>query len=608
MKERDEEIRSIDQKVFQRLLRRYLLALGAIALIILLSQGLIQTYLSWQVDDSRVVNVAGRQRMLSQAIVKDMLILASEIDDEVVVRNRLKNNLDLWETSQEGLISGNDSLGLPGQNTDIIISMFQQIQPEYQSLRDAAYSFLEKDGDRSENRQTLQVVVDDAQQFLVKMDAIVFQYDREAHDRVVKLRRTELALLLLSLLILFLELFFIFRPTAQSVRQTIKQLLQREAEAKKMTQEIEALYKEKEQSHQELRAINFAVDQAALFASATTDGKVLYMSQKFKKLLGITNHDYLHDLPELMTTNTGEQQFLRERLKVTRSQIWNEELSITTEDGRKLWLEVSVVPVNRSGVAQDLLILCSDITSRKEAQIEIERRDEEKFKREVRQQKERSVQIVEAQEEERKRIARDIHDGIGQMLTSLKFNLESVNLDQPEKASDKLVKLKSLTTDLIRGVRMATFNLTPPELTDHGIAPSLMKLAQQLSKLTGKQILFKNQTDFAGRFNSIVETNLYRITQEAVNNAIKYADSQHVLIRLSHNKDLLSIVVDDDGKGFDPLLVDQQSGRDEGSGMGLAFMRDRIDFIEGRLFIHSAPGEGTRITINLPMTQEILDF
>ncbi len=601
MKERDEEIRSIDQRVFRRLLRRYLLALGAIALIILLSQGLIQTYLSWQVDDSRVVNVAGRQRMLSQAITKDILILASGIAESEPVTQRLKDNLSLWEASQEGLILGSESMGLPGKNSEIIMSMFEKIQPEFESLRKAAHKYMDDLSTRPEAGHSLEEILSNAQQFLEKMDAIVFQYDREAHGRVVKLRRTELALLVLSLLILFLELFFIFRPTAQSVRQTIKQLLRRESEAKKMTDQIETLYKEKEQSLQELRAINFAVDQAALFASATTDGKVLYMSQKFKKLLDVTDDDYVLDLPELMTTNPGEQQFLRERLKVTRSQIWNEEVRITTEDGRRLWLELSVVPVNRSGVAQDLLILCSDITSRKEAQTEIERRDEEKYKREVRQQKDRSVQIVEAQEEERKRIARDIHDGIGQMLTSLKFNLESINIQQPAKAGDKIEKLKNLTADLIKGVRMATFNLTPPELTDHGIAPSLMKLAQQLSKLTGKKIIFTNQTDFNGRFNSVVETNLYRITQEAVNNAIKYAESEHILIRLTHNKDLISIVVDDNGKGFDLTAMDENVSHEEGSGMGLTFMRDRIDFIEGRLFIHSSPGEGTRITINLPL-------
>ena len=125
--------------------------------------------------------------------------------------------------------------------------------------------------------------------------------------------------------------------------------------------------------------------------------------------------------------------------------------------------------------------------------------------------------------------------------------------------------------------------------------------------MTGKQIAFDNKTDFDGRFDSVVETNLYRITQEAVNNAIKYAGSEHILIRLSHNEDLLSIVVDDDGKGFDPSDMEMKPGKEEGSGMGLAFMRDRIDFIEGRLFIHSEPGLGTRITINLPMrsTKEI---
>ena len=216
------------------------------------------------------------------------------------------------------------------------------------------------------------------------------------------------------------------------------------------------------------------------------------------------------------------------------------------------------------------------------------------------QERLRSVQVVEAQEEERKRIAKDMHDGIGQMLTALKFNLESVNLKNPEKAANKLTKVKELAGDVIKGVRVATFNLMPPELSDYGITKGLAKLAEGLSQLTGKNILFENPSNFTERFDSDIETNLYRITQEAVNNAIKYANSNYILITLSHSNDLLSIVVDDDGIGFNPDHKKVELAED-GSGMGLAFMQERIKYINGRLFLSSREGHGTRVTINMPI-------
>jgi len=96
----------------------------------------------------------------------------------------------------------------------------------------------------------------------------------------------------------------------------------------------------------------------------------------------------------------------------------------------------------------------------------------------------------------------------------------------------------------------------------------------------------------------LTETNLYRVVQEAVNNALKYAESNYILIILSHSIDKLSIVIDDDGKGFDYHNLIKES---EESGMGLFFMKERISYIEGRLFINSEKNEGTRITINIDL-------
>ncbi|WP_295094323.1 sensor histidine kinase [uncultured Flavobacterium sp.] len=240
-----------------------------------------------------------------------------------------------------------------------------------------------------------------------------------------------------------------------------------------------------------------------------------------------------------------------------------------------------------------------NITERQKAQREVERLNLENTTEKINQQKIISSKIVENQENEQNRIAKEIHDGIGQMLTGLKFSLESINLDDREKSEQKIEHLKKLSLDIIKGVRTATFNLMPPELSDHGIVSSLSKLTQELSKLTGKEILFYNKTDFDQRLNSLIEINIYRLTQEAINNAIKYAESSHIIVQLSHSETLLTIIVDDNGKGFDVNSVDKK--RNSESGMGLLFMKERIQYINGRVFMNSIPGEGTRITFNIPI-------
>ena len=177
-----------------------------------------------------------------------------------------------------------------------------------------------------------------------------------------------------------------------------------------------------------------------------------------------------------------------------------------------------------------------------------------------------------------------------------------VDLKKPEKAEQKLVDIKSLAGDIIKSVRVATFNLTPPELEDYGISIGIAKLVDGLQSRTGKNILFENRTNFNSRLEAHIETNLYRITQEAINNAVKYAQANYILVTLSHSPALLSIVIDDDGIGFDVNeFATSQLPKKDGSGMGLSFMQERVSFISGRLFIRSIKGDGTRITINMPL-------
>lgn len=407
--------------------------------------------------------------------------------------------------------------------------------------------------------------------------------------------QVELSLSLLAVLLLvFLLLIFIKKYFQKIIQILIKSNIYNKAQIT----ELKEQYELKEIAYQELESLNFVVDNAALFASAKLDGTVLYMSKKFCELLGVDKKEIRGSIERLLTKKEGQQQKLKDLFLTTRQRLWIGEVELTSQMDESLWLEISIIPMNKAFGKQSLFIIGNDITERRKKQEEIDRIKEKDYENQVQFQKDQASQIVEAQEEERKRIAKDIHDGIGQILTALKFSVESINIDNPEKAKTKIEDLKVVFGQLIKDVRAVTFSLTPPELIHHGITPALKKMTKEISKLSGKNILFENKTDFNERFDSLTETNLYRVAQEAINNALKYAESTYVLVKVSHTKDLLSIMIDDNGKGFD---TDAVEASEKGLGMGLFFMRERVNYVNGRLFINSAKGEGTRITINIPL-------
>jgi len=363
-------------------------------------------------------------------------------------------------------------------------------------------------------------------------------------------------------------------------------------------EDLKEQYKLKEASYQELESLNFVIDNAALFASTKLDGTVIYMSKKFGDLLGLEKKEIRGAIERLLSVREGEQQNINDLIGATRHKTWKGEVALTSRKREAICLELTIIPMNQSHGKQSLFILGNNITESKIARETIDKIKQSEYEKEVQSRKNQASQIVEAQEEERKRIAKDIHDGIGQMLTALKFSVESINVENAEDAENKFSNLKKVFGQLIKDVRAVTFSLTPPELSDHGIAPAFKKMTEEISRLSGKQIFFENKTDFEGRFDSLIETNLYRVGQEAVNNALKYADSSFVLVTISHTKDLLSIMIDDNGNGFD---VKEVEASEKGLGMGLFFMKERVNYVNGRLFIRSSKGEGTRITVNIPI-------
>ena len=597
---------SLDKKTFDKLSRLYVIALSTIALSVIISQILVRKHLETQQSDSTVINIAGRQRMLSQKLTKEVVSLSVSSDkkDREILQKNIKETLYLWNFSHNSLQKGNDSLGLPKQNSDHITREYNTLNPVFNTILKASNSIvekLEKDLLISVDELTSDIkkITNNEGEFLLIMDRIVNQYDLEANKKVVWLRKLEFLLMTFTLLILLGEFLFIFWPTAKSVKATLSELLSAEKKAKKMAFEADELSISKEKSIKELRALSHAMDETLLFARISTNGNLIHFGNKFSRLFKLSNFKQDILFWNVLSINETEQLLIEDLIFQHKKTGWQGEVKSTTKQGEVVWLEMSIIPYNPSEDKSELLIIASEITDRKAAQLEIERLTKDSFEEKMSQQKIISSKIIENQEKEQNRIAKDVHDGIGQMLTGLKYNLESINIADIDKTAIKIEHLKELTTNIIKGVRTATFNLTPPELSDHGIVPAITKLTQELGRLTGKEIVFFNKTDFNIRLDSLTEINIYRIVQEAINNAIKYADSSHILVSLSHSKSMLSLVIDDDGKGFEPSKVKKVKNGD--GGMGMTFMKERIKYIDGRLFLNSELGKGTRVTLNIPI-------
>lgn len=212
-----------------RLTVLYVLALSAVALLTILGQVLVQRSLEQQLSDSTVINIAGRQRMLSQKITK--LALQIDTTDSPFQRsealNELRESLSLWETCHLGLQGGNEELGLPGSNSETVTRLYAELEPSFQAMRQAATTILATNFD-AENENgiapQLEIILANERNFLAGMDQIVYSYDQEAESRVASLKQVERGLLYITLIVLLFEGLFIFRPAVSQIQRMVTRL------------------------------------------------------------------------------------------------------------------------------------------------------------------------------------------------------------------------------------------------------------------------------------------------------------------------------------------------------------------------------------------------
>lgn len=245
---------------------RYVVALVLIATLTLVSQVVIQRSLATQEFDSHVVNIAGRQRMLSQKITKTSYYLLSTETTATrqEARSQLREALSLWQRSHEGLQHGDSELGLPGHNSDQITELFGTIELDYRMMVNAVQNILAAADGSDEVAHAVPRLTAHEASFLRGMDAIVFLYDDEAKRKVRDARHLELGLGIVTLLVLVLEARLIFAPAVRRLRHDMHQRERQAADMERL----------------------FDASPTAMFLMDETSVTIMRVNRKAEALLG----------------------------------------------------------------------------------------------------------------------------------------------------------------------------------------------------------------------------------------------------------------------------------------------------------------------------------
>jgi two-component system sensor histidine kinase UhpB len=337
-------------------------------------------------------------------------------------------------------------------------------------------------------------------------------------------------------------------------------------------------------------AFNFAAIGMALVAP---DGRFLRVNQSLCDMVGYSAAELLtRDFQSI--THPGDLDadlgFARQMLEGSISYYYMEKRYIHKQD-RIVWVLLSVSLLR--GVHGEPLYFISqieDITERKNA---------EKTLRDYNLRlKALSHQILGTQEAERRRLARELHDEIGQMLTTVGLRLHQLKPVSGASGAAALNEDIAFVNRAIEGVRELSLNLRPPMLDVLGLEAALRWYAQSQSQRSGLDVRLVGHLNVP-RLDPDLEIACFRVVQESVTNVLRHAQARHVRIELQQADAELSVVVRDDGVGFDVAAMHKRAGC--GGSFGILAMRERIELLSGRLEMQSAPGQGTRVCACFPL-------
>ncbi len=375
---------------------------------------------------------------------------------------------------------------------------------------------------------------------------------------------------------------YILKASLKRLPTSIKNAIQKKAMERASVEAESALRRSEEQ----YRLI--AENTRDLISMVDVDGCFLYASPAHRASLGYLPDDLAGtQLIELVHPDdraalaTAWEQSLQHRENRTA------EIRMRHKDGTyRIFESIGNWIFDEQQRPQRAVIISRDITRRKESEETLRRLP---------------TLIREAQESERRRVARELHDSVIQILSSVKFRLQAI--EEKVAATDEgtwrdTLKAKAALEKAIGEVRRISRNLRPSELDDLGLAPALRSLCAEFGERTGMAVNLTIHR-LPKAIPDDLELNLYRIIQEALGNIEKHSRATKVSLRVARQASKLCATISDNGCGFDPGAP--RSRRGKAGGMGLVDMRERAALLGGGCQLRSLPGSGTEISVEMPL-------
>lgn len=547
--------------------------------------------------------------MLSQKLTKEVLLLAQSerVEAREQYRMLLRATVKDWSQVHSGLQHGNNELRLPGSNSKEVRKMFSEIEPYYQTIKNAVENILLLESPASVQFSMDSPQVHDILQasslYLRLMDRIVFQYEKEAYSRVHILKLLQTANLVFLLLLLVFEALLIFKPMVNRVRNSYNNFQKANGRLKQEISQHQQTEEALRESEERFRSISQAANDAIIVMD--NEGRISYWNPAAEKIFGYTSKEALgRELDRLIISGESHEAFKKSGTSPVPEKTI--ELSGLKKDGTRFPVEASFSAMHIKGQWQAAGTI-RDISRRKQAE------------KELYQAKEKAETANRLKSTFLANMSHDIRTPLNSILGFTELLLEDES--DPEKKENLEIVKQSGNTLLNLIIDILDFSrIEANKLIIDKTAFSLERMLKHIHNMFKVRAEEKNlsfQVEIDEALPLLVYGDEQRINQIILNllsNAFKFTEQGSVIVDCSYRQGTAFIKVSDSGPGitkekreaiFSPFeQVDSSiTRRYGGTGLGLAISSRLAELMSGSVAVESEPGAGTTFTLSLPLPE-----